>query len=86
MLKRDNLLRSPKLFLSLLSYVNSNLNSRQTLGLSLGLRAAFELGRVYMVTIPGEDMMVDGIYYWKPDQARMKNIVKKYIYGERVIS
>jgi len=86
MLQRDNLLRSPKLFFTLLSYVNSNLNPRQTLGLSLGLRAAFELGRVYTVTIPGEDMVVDGIYYWKPDQAKMKNIVKKYIYGERLIS
>jgi len=78
MMKRDNILRSPKLFLTLLSYVQSNLTSRQTLGLSLGLRTAYELGRMQMTTVPGTDLMVDGIYYWKPDQEALKNVVKKH--------
>ena len=86
MLKRDNLLRSPKLFLSLLSYINSNLSSRQTLTLSLGMRTAFELGQINMTTLPGKDMMVDGIYYWRPDQVQLKNMVKRYIFGKRTIS
>ena len=85
MLKRDNLLRSPKLFLTLLSYVNSNLTSRQAVGLSMGIRTAYELGRVQMTTLPGTDMMVDGIYYWKPDHERMKNIVKN-IFTTRKLS
>jgi LCP family protein required for cell wall assembly len=81
MLKRDNLLRSPKLFLTLLSYVNSNLNSKETLGLAMGMRSAYEMGRVHMATLPGRDMMIDGIYYWKLDKDRLKNIIKKHIYG-----
>jgi LCP family protein required for cell wall assembly len=83
MLKRDNVLRSPKLFLTLLSYIHSNLTSKQTLGLSVGLRSAYELGRVQMSTIPGTDMMVDGIYYWKPDQEKLKKVVKKHIKADR---
>jgi len=79
MMKRDNILRSPKLFLTLLSYVHSNLSSRQTLGLSVGLRSAYELSRFQMATIPGTDMMVDGIYYWKPDLERVRQLVKKRI-------
>ncbi|MBU1026838.1 MAG: LCP family protein [Candidatus Margulisbacteria bacterium] len=79
LMKRDNLLRSPKLFLTLLSYVKTNLNSRKTLGLSLSLRDAQELGRIKMTTVPGRDLMIDGIYYWKPDISRMRNLVKQYI-------
>ncbi len=81
MLKRDNILRSPKLFLILLSYIQSNLTSRQTLGLSLGLRTAYELGRIQMTTLPGIDFMVDGIYYWKPDQEELKKVVKTHFRG-----
>ena len=65
LLKRENLLRSPRLFLTLLSYLNTNLSSKNTLSLSLGLRQAYEQGKVYMATLPGYDMMIDGIYYWK---------------------
>ncbi|MFC1637430.1 LCP family protein [Candidatus Margulisiibacteriota bacterium] len=83
MLKRDNLLRSPKLFLTLLSYIDSNMNSKETLGLAMGMRSAYELGRVQMTTLPGRDLMVDGIYYWKLDKARLKNIIKKHIYGAK---
>ncbi len=79
MLKNENRLRSPKLFMTLLSYLNTNLSSKDTLGLCLGLRAAHESDRVHMATLPGYDMMVDGIYYWKPDQIKMQEIVKKYI-------
>jgi LCP family protein required for cell wall assembly len=86
MLKRDNLLRSPKLFFTLLSYVDTNLNSRETLGLSLTLRSACELGQVYMTTVPGTDLMVDGIYYWKPDEIRVRDMVKKFILGIKEIT
>jgi len=78
MLKRDNMLRSPKLFLSLLSYLNTNLNLRQSLGLSLNVRNAVEMGEVSMHTLPGSDMMVDGIYYLKPDLARLKDLSLKF--------
>jgi LCP family protein required for cell wall assembly len=86
MLRRDNILRSPKLFLTLLSYIDTNLNSKETLGLALGLRGAHELGRVHMTTLPGTDLMVDGIYYWKLDESKLRDIVKQYIYKESVTS
>lgn len=73
--KRENVLKSPGIFLSLLSCVETNLNSREILGLSLAMRGANELSRVNMATIPGTDFMVDGIYYWKPDAAGVQNIV-----------
>ncbi|MBI5399496.1 LCP family protein [Candidatus Saganbacteria bacterium] len=77
LLRRDNLLRSPQLFLTLLSYIDTNLNSRQTLGLALTLRQAQEFGRVQMATVPGHDMMVDGVYYLKSDEKQVKEIVKQ---------
>jgi LCP family protein required for cell wall assembly len=74
MLRRDNLLRSPKLFLTLLSYINTNLDPKKSLGLSLGMRVAYELGQIHMTTLPGTDIVVDGIYYWKPDEAGIKKL------------
>lgn len=82
MMKRDNLLRSPRLFLTLLSFIDTNLNPKETLGLALGMRSAHELGRIKMTTLPGTDMMVDGVYYWKLDESMLKDIVGKYIHGD----
>lgn len=86
MMSRDNLIRSPNLYLTLLSYLETNLSPRETLGLALSVRAAHELSQVYMTTLPGIDMMVDGIYYWKLDQIRLKDIVRQFIYGTKATS
>jgi len=85
-MKRENLLKSPNLFLSLLSCVDTNLNSRETLGLSLALRGAFELGQFYTTMIPGSDLVVDEIYYWKPDEAAVQRIVDQFILGKKLAS
>jgi LCP family protein required for cell wall assembly len=79
LMKRENILRSPNLFVSLLSCVDTNLNSREILGLSLALRGAYEMNQISMSTIPGTDLMVDGIYYWKPDEAEVNKIVNSII-------
>lgn len=86
LMSRDNLIRSPSLFLSLLSNVDTNLNSREILSLSLNLRSAFELGQVYMTTIPGTDLMLDGIYYWQADRGGVNRIVEQYITGKKMAS
>lgn len=86
MLKRENLVRSPQMFLTLLSLVDTNLSPRQTLGLGLGLRSAYELGQVYMTTVPGTDLVVDGIYYLKPDEVILINTIRQLINGEKVTS
>ena len=86
MMKRENILKTPSLFLALLACVSTNLNSRETLGLSLALRSANELGQVLMTMIPGNDMLVDGVYYWKADEAALQRIVEQYILGKRLAS
>lgn len=86
MMAKDNLLRSPKIYLTLLSFLETNLNPRETLGLALGVRQSVEMGQINMTTLPGTDMMVDGIYYWKLDQVRLKNIVEQFIFKPRVTS
>ena len=86
MLQRENLVHSPQLFITLLSLVDTNLSPRQTLGLGLGIRSAYELGQVYMTTIPGTDLVVDGVYYMKPDEILLRNAIRQLIYGEKVTS
>jgi LCP family protein required for cell wall assembly len=79
MMNRDNLLKSPTLFLSLIGCIDTNLNSREILGLSLALRGAVEYGQISMTTIPGSDLMVDGIYYWKPNDDEVHRIVAQFL-------
>jgi LCP family protein required for cell wall assembly len=85
-LQHHNVLRSPKLLLTLLSYLETNLNSKETLGLALSLKAAQESSQIKMAYLPGIDMLLDGIYYWKVDEKQVKNIVREYFYGEKNIS
>jgi LCP family protein required for cell wall assembly len=79
MIKRKNLLRSPSLFLSMVSCINTNLNSREILGLALAMRSANELGQISMTMLPGSDLMVDGIYYYKPNEADILRVVDLYL-------
>lgn len=78
MIKRENILRSPQLFLTFLSYIYTNMDSRQILGLSLALRSAQETGQIKMATVPGSDLLVDGVYYLKPNTERLREIVQQY--------
>jgi len=85
LIKKENILRSPKLFFSLLSNIETNLSSRQALGLALATRTAHELGNVKMATLPGTDMNIDGIYYWKIDEERLRTIVNSLVNGQGVL-
>jgi polyisoprenyl-teichoic acid--peptidoglycan teichoic acid transferase len=86
MMTRDNLVRSPQMFLSLLSCVDSNLNAREILGLSLSLRGALETGRFNMTMVTGTDLMIDGVYYYRPDELNLQRIVEQYLHGRRLAS
>jgi hypothetical protein len=86
LMKRENLIKSPGIFLSLLSCVESNLNSREILGLTLSLRGAYEIGQVNMSMVPGSDLMIDGIYYWRPDEAGLQKIIGQFSVGKKVAS
>ncbi|MFA4844328.1 MAG: LCP family protein [Candidatus Margulisiibacteriota bacterium] len=83
-MRRENLIRSPNLFISLLQCVQTNLNSRQVLGLSLALRGVLELRQFSMNMVPGTDLMVDKIYYWKPDEAQVKQLVERHLAKKRL--
>lgn len=80
-MKKENLIRSPQLFLSLLQCVQTNLNSREILGLSLALRGANESGQVRMSMVPGTDFMVDKIYYWKPDEEAVRKLANTALFN-----
>jgi len=82
LMKQENVLQAPNLFLSLLSCVATNLNSREILGLSLALRAACEMSNFSMNTVPGSDLMIDGIYYWKPNEAEVQKIISNFSSGK----
>jgi LCP family protein required for cell wall assembly len=82
LMKRENLVKSPGLFFGLLSCVDTNLNSRETLGLSLALRRAYELGQITMSTLPGTDLMADGVYFWKPDEAGLQAMRREKLTGQ----
>jgi len=86
MMKRENIMRSPQLFLTFLSYICTNMNSREILGLSLTLRSAQENSQVKMTTVPGNDMMVDGSYYLQPNKERLNEIVKQYFLDDNKIT
>ena len=79
MIKKENLIKSPALFLSMVNCINTNFNSREILGLALALRGANELGQISMTMIPGSDLMVDGIYYYKPNEADVQRIVSQFL-------
>ena len=79
MMSRENLLKSPALFFSLIGCIDTNLNSREILGLSLALRGAMEFGQINMTMVPGSDLMVDGIYYLKPDEEGTRKVVAQFL-------
>lgn len=79
LMHRKNLFKSPRLFLELIGKVNTTLNSREILGVALGVRSAYELGQVHMAQIPGDGMMIDGIYYYKTNTAELEILAEKHL-------
>jgi LCP family protein required for cell wall assembly len=76
--KRD-VLSAPKVILSLLSNVNTNMSVRQVLGLSLAMRQSFDIGNIEMTSIPGESIVIDKVYYMKPNIAEVERITRRYL-------
>jgi LCP family protein required for cell wall assembly len=79
LMNRNNLFKSPRLFLQLLSMLNSNLSSRQMLGTALAIRGAYECNQVQMTSIPGQDEIINGIYYYKPNAEAVSKITEKFL-------
>ncbi|MFA4858113.1 MAG: LCP family protein [Candidatus Margulisiibacteriota bacterium] len=79
LMNRNNLLKSPRLFLQLLSMLDSNLSSRQMLGTALAIRGAYECSQVQMTSIPGQDEIINGIYYYKPNAEEVGKISEQFL-------
>lgn len=78
MFKGDNLMRSPQLVLKLLSYLETNLSARETLGFTLAIKKIYEFGQIRMDSLGGDPIMLDGVFYIKPKEKEIQQMVKTY--------
>ena len=79
MIKKNNFVQSPRLFLKLFSLLDTNLNTREILGLAINMRKIVEFGQIHTASLTGSDIMLNGIYYLKPDQETVKKTVAEYL-------
>lgn len=80
-LKKENILRSPQLLLKLMSFMDSNLSTRDIIGLAVNMRKIYEFGEIKMSQIQGYDSIIDGVYYMHPDAQQVQKIVDLYLKG-----
>ncbi|HTY12959.1 MAG TPA: LCP family protein [Candidatus Omnitrophota bacterium] len=80
-MNKQNLIRSPQIILQMCSYLETNLNTREILGLAINMRKIIEFGQIHMSTLAGSDMMVNGVYYMKPDYEKVRQVVSEYFKG-----
>ena len=78
LINKKNLFKAPALFYDLTSNVQTNLNTRQMLSFAMALQKSYLLGLTKMTSLPGYDLMIDGIYYWKADQAQIHAILSAF--------
>ena len=76
---KKDVLSAPKMIMSLLSNVNTNMSARQVLGLSLAMRQSFDIGNIEMTSIPGDSIMIDKVYYMKPNVAEVGQRSRHYL-------
>jgi LCP family protein required for cell wall assembly len=77
-IKKD-VLSAPKVIMSLLSNINTNMNVRQILGLTLSMRQSFDIGNLEMTSLPGDPVMIDKVFYIKPNIAETDRITHQYL-------
>lgn len=78
-IQKKDVLSAPKVILSLLSNINTNMSVRQILGLSLAMRQSFDIGNIEMTSIPGDSITIDKVYYLKPNISEVERITKRYL-------
>ena len=81
MMSKENIIKSPQLILKLFSFLGTNLNTREILGLAINMRKIVDFGQIHTASLPGSDIMIDGIYYMKPDLDLVKKTVAEYLKG-----
>ncbi len=82
-LKKENILKAPAVFLNLMSKVETNLNTKQILSLSSVMREAREKDSISMHSLDGWGIMIDGIYYYKLDEKALDAVSRCLLGGEK---
>jgi len=77
--KRENILNSPRILLKLFSFMDSNMNTKEILGLAINMRKIYEYGQIKMTSLSGIDEMLNGVYFMRPDYDKIKNTVDTYL-------
>lgn len=78
LMQGNNFARSPQLILKFLSYLDTNLNTKEVLGFTLSIKKIYEFGQINMDSLSGNPMMLDGIFYLKPSETEIQEAVNKY--------
>ncbi len=76
---KKNVLSAPKVILSLLSNVETNMNVRQVLGFSLAMRQSFDIGNIRTASLPGDPIMIDNVFYLRPNIAEVERLASSYL-------
>ena len=78
-INKKDVLSAPKVIMSLLSNVNTNMSVRQILGLSLAMRQSFDIGNIEMTSLAGDPVMIDKVFYFKASPAEAERISRYYL-------
>jgi len=76
---KKNVLSAPKVIISLLSNIDTNMETRQILGLALAMRQSFDVGNIQMTSLPGDPVMIEKVFYIKPDLEEIEKISQQYL-------
>jgi len=68
----------PKLMLKFLSYLQTNLNTKEVLGFVLSMKKIYELGQIDMDSLRGNPISMDGVFYLQPVDSEVQEAVSKY--------
>ncbi|OGC06527.1 hypothetical protein A2230_04395 [candidate division WOR-1 bacterium RIFOXYA2_FULL_36_21] len=76
---KQNFMKSPQLILKLFSCLDTNLSTKQIMGLALNMRKIYDYGEIKMTSLPGYDDIINGIYYMEPFPEKIKESVEEFL-------
>jgi len=74
---QKDIFRTPSVIQELLSYVQTNLKTEEILNIASALRSAYDGKHVNMYSLFGSGTMIDNVYYMKPNEEFVHNVVAK---------
>lgn len=76
---KENIINSPSIVLKLVSCMNTNLSTKQIIGLAINMRKIMDFGQIKMTSVSGYDEMINGVYYMRPNYEAVKADVEQYL-------